>query len=318
MESLLSSIDSFNWDELKSFDHVDDALDFFYKKLFQMIEDHVPKKKYTPATNLFPVWFTASIKRNIRSKNFYRSKWLRTRNQNCRGQFVRLRALINSEISTAYDDYVTSIMEKMKLDPKIFWKFINQKKNCSRIPGVMYVDEEPHDDPQAVVNIFAEHFSELNVEAVDEPENIRYTSADQYPPVIVPEISEDEIKSIMSNFPNKTTSGDNGIPSFFLRNYSAVLAKPLTIIINFSLKNCIFPSQWKRARVVPIFKKGNNAHVHNYRPISILSNFAKVYEEVLYRDIYFSVHSYLSTQQHGFIRGRSTVTNLATISQYIT
>ncbi|KAJ3661981.1 hypothetical protein Zmor_006351 [Zophobas morio] len=57
--------------------------------------------------------------------------------------------------------------------------------------------------------------------------------------------------------------------------------------------------------------------IPNYRRIGILSNFSKVFEQVLYSAIYNHVKNYISPQQHGFVSGRSTVTNLATVTQYL-
>lgn len=54
----------------------------------------------------------------------------------------------------------------------------------------------------------------------------------------------------------------------------------------------------------------------NYRPISILNNFAKVLETVIYSRIYPLVSNYISNDQHGFVEKRSTVSNLASFTQY--
>lgn len=95
------------------------------------------------------------------------------------------------------------------------------------------------------------------------------------------------------------------------------MAKPLTTLINLSIKTSTFPVLWQRARIVPIFKKGDKSCVDNYRPIAVLSNFAKVYESVIYSCIYSNIKSQISDYQHGFIRSKSTVTNLVSISQFI-
>lgn len=77
------------------------------------------------------------------------------------------------------------------------------------------------------------------------------------------------------------------------------------------------PKQWKKAYVCPIFKSGDITNVTNYRPISLLSNFAKVFETLLYKQLFSSLKCYISPQQHGFVEKRSTITNLACFSQYV-
>lgn len=64
-------------------------------------------------------------------------------------------------------------------------------------------------------------------------------------------------------------------------------------------------------------KKGDTSSFSNYRPISILSNFAKLFECVLYKQVNSHVTAFISPDQHGFVGRRSTVTNLCTLAQYV-
>ena len=58
--------------------------------------------------------------------------------------------------------------------------------------------------------------------------------------------------------------------------------EPITYLINESLTSGVFPSELKLARVVPIFKSGDPSLLTNYRPISVLSFFSKIFEKVVY------------------------------------
>ncbi|CAH2091306.1 unnamed protein product [Euphydryas editha] len=70
------------------------------------------------------------------------------------------------------------------------------------------------------------------------------------------------------------------------------------------------PEIWKRSYVVPIFKSGDKHNVDNYRPISKLSTVAKLFEKIVYDNIYPNLRPFLISQQHGFVDGRSTERNL--------
>ncbi len=56
----------------------------------------------------------------------------------------------------------------------------------------------------------------------------------------------------------------------FVKKYSACLLKPLVNLINVSIREGKFPSNWKTSIITPIFKAGSVDEVQNYRPISIL------------------------------------------------
>ena len=61
-----------------------------------------------------------------------------------------------------------------------------------------------------------------------------------------------------------------------------MVSKPLSILINKSLASGIFPNKLKIAKIIPIFKSGDPSSFSNYRPVSILPAFSKVFEKVIY------------------------------------
>ena len=73
----------------------------------------------------------------------------------------------------------------------------------------------------------------------------------------------------------------------------------------------------KRANVVPLFKAGDRTDASNYRPISLLPLFSKVFEKVIYNKVFNHIKPFIDENQHGFVSGRSTATNLLSYTQYI-
>lgn len=68
--------------------------------------------------------------------------------------------------------------------------------------------------------------------------------------------------------------------------------------------------------ITPIYKSGPKHVISNYRPISKLSMIPKVFEKLVTQRLYFSLKEMLSPAQHGFVKGRSTCTNLVLFSQF--
>jgi hypothetical protein len=90
---------------------------------------------------------------------------------------------------------------------------------------------------------------------------------------------------------------------------------PLTKIFNKSLQSKQLPLDWKRANISPIFKKGKKCEVNNYRPVSLTCIACKILERII-RDTlmtHFINNKFFSTKQFGFLKGRSTVTQLLKI-----
>jgi hypothetical protein len=90
------------------------------------------------------------------------------------------------------------------------------------------------------------------------------------------------------------------------------IAKPLKVIFNKSLAQGKYPSTWKIAHVIAIFKKGDSSLPSNYRPISLISCVGKVMERVVYKHVYNHLHSnkLIYEYQSGFLPKHSTVHQL--------
>ena len=108
----------------------------------------------------------------------------------------------------------------------------------------------------------------------------------------------------------KKSCGPDNISSFILKIACPVVSKSLAKIFNASLETGIFPEVWKLARVAPIFKTGVKSDMSNYQPISVLSTVARVFEKIVYEQLYdyFEKNRFLTKYQSGFRRFHSTVT----------
>ena len=93
-----------------------------------------------------------------------------------------------------------------------------------------------------------------------------------------------------------------------LKDAEVVFAKPLTRIVNESLSQGTVPSEWKYAKITPLFKKGLSTDMDNYRPISVLPVVSKVLERIVHNQLhsFLSEHKLLNPYQCGFRRNHST------------
>jgi hypothetical protein len=79
----------------------------------------------------------------------------------------------------------------------------------------------------------------------------------------------------------------------------------------------VYNSRWKDSFLIPIFRTGKRNDVGNYRGVATISCFAKLFEVTVNDNIFFSVQSSIMSAQHGFFKGRSTVTNLIEVTSYV-
>ena len=114
----------------------------------------------------------------------------------------------------------------------------------------------------------------------------------------------DTVKAI-SALKNKKGHIDE-IPVKIIKENKNLLAEPLSKLFNDSIKDGIFPTRFKLAKIIPIHKSGNN-NISNYRPISILSVFSKIFEIMKnFLMSYLSKQKILNNRQFGFRLGLNT------------
>ena len=117
----------------------------------------------------------------------------------------------------------------------------------------------------------------------------------------------------MKALKNETSSGHGSISIKLLKFLSPSLVKPLGLIINQSLITGIFPEKLKRAKVLPLFKKGDETLIERYRPVSLLTSISKVVEKVVFIQLSkcFQDNGLFYESQYGFWENHST--DLATV-----
>jgi hypothetical protein len=95
---------------------------------------------------------------------------------------------------------------------------------------------------------------------------------------------------------------------------------PLLLIYSKSLQEGKVPKDWKRANVSAIFKKDSKELAGNYRPVSLTSNVCKVLESIIKDSIikHLADNLLINDSQHGFVKGRSCLTNLLEFLEDVT
>ena len=93
---------------------------------------------------------------------------------------------------------------------------------------------------------------------------------------------------------------------------SQSLTLPLKIIVEHSIKKGKFPEIWKKTNAVPVYKREDKMLVKNYRPISLLPIFGKMFERVIYKSLfnYFQSNRLFTPAQSGFLPGDSCIAQL--------
>lgn len=167
-----------------------------------------------------------------------------------------------------------------------------------------------HDKP-SIANALNQYFCSMFTE--DDGNTPQVVSCDEVPPISDVCVYEEGVFSLLLHLDIKKSQGVDGIPNAFLVRYAEWCAKYLCLVFSKSLERAELPKDWVYAKITPIPKGNENrSHLSAYRPISILSACIKTLEHIIFKHIseFLENNCILDTRQHGFPRGRSTVTQL--------
>ena len=317
-----------DWDCLKA-GSVNDSCELFTNQLMEFVNLSIPHKDVTSRPNDKP-WYDSEIRRNSRKRDRQKQKAVRTSKQSDWAKCKTLRNKVNNlkkHAKESFDDNLElSLLTNFSNNKKEFWKivkhFVNKKDSVSTIPPlcttnidgsqVWHVNDEDKADS---LNSYFASVSSLDDSQADLPPFVEFTdnSLDTI------EITEEEVNDVLENLDPNKASGPDMISNKMVKKVSKVVAKPLCILFNRSLREGIFPDMWKQGNLVPIFKKGDKSIPANYRPVSLLSNLGKVLERIIFKHVYNHLYSnnLLYKYQSGFRPGHSTTFQLIDIFHHI-
>jgi len=180
-------------------------------------------------------------------------------------------------------------------DLKSKWKVVNSVMNnnlsTTKIPSIQTADNHIETDPSKIVNIFNEYFINvpydilhINQETVNIDESVRYNLIHSNCNIMnfffFP-VCEEEIYAIVSDLKNNTSYGIDEVSHCIIKKIIGSVVHVLAFIFNDCLSKGVFPEKLKIGVIKPFFKKGSHLELNNYRPITLLSTFAKIFEKII-------------------------------------
>ena len=198
------------------------------------------------------------------------------------------------------------------------WEIVRDKLNKNKrraIPTFLNNGNDANESTEKkdIAELFAKRFSKIGEELVrdllDKPSDYtRFMPQNEDKSLYMLPVSFDEYQKAISDLKRGNSASVDDISTNLLKNISGVIYEPLADVINKSIKNGVFPDLLKKAKIIPVFKKGEAQDPNNYRPIALLSPLAKVFEKIMkYRlTSFLEKINFFSKFQFGFLKERST------------
>ena len=125
-------------------------------------------------------------------------------------------------------------------------------------------------------------------------------------------VSETDVIRSIDKLRSNSSCGPDLLPPILFKHLKFCLSRPLALMYNQLISVGVVPDEWLTAHVTPVFKKGQSGDISNYRPISLTCVPSKILERIIANRIldHLYFNGILCDAQHGFVKRRSTCTNL--------
>ncbi|CAB4035040.1 Hypothetical predicted protein, partial [Paramuricea clavata] len=291
-----------------------------FQTTFNYVADiHAPLQSRKVRNRKAP-WLTDAIKKSMNRRDYLKKKAIKTNSTACHNAYKSLRNEINKKIMYAKRDYYTNCVDRNRNNTKQMWKHINQlvnKNSRSTNISVLHIDEQVITENETIADLFNEYFTDIGPNLSNQITETntdfkRYMKFKTQHKFNFENININEVLNALEKLKTSKSTGHDNIPAKLLKDASDAVAPFLVFIFNTSLKHGIFPDDLKTARISPIHKSGDKKNRGNYRPISILSIIAKLFEKLVCTQLnsFLTENNILSSCQSGFRKNYSTASAL--------
>jgi hypothetical protein len=226
--------------------------------------------------------------------------------------------ILTNVIKTAKKLYYDKLILNSKNRAKTLWKIVKTetKKEGNEDGPPLNNNGKTFEEYIDIGNNINTYFSNTNVRpptmytlTLDPALNYLYkVFIGPFPCIQLAPVTSKEIKEMIKSLKCKNPHGYDEIPMRVLKISLPFIISPITYVCNKSISTGLFPTCLKYSQKNPIFIKGNKTEMSNYRPISLLTSFSKVFEKVIYNRVHnhIKVNNILAKEQYGFRNNAST------------
>ena len=316
----LTLLDS-NWSEVNQLSDSGDpngAYSKFIELYSSLFELYFPLKQLNMSYKMTPrnEWITCGLMKSCSRKKVLYKRYMKSRTQDSKQKYLNYRNKLKTVLKRAEREYYNNKFTILQGNIRNTWRLvnsiINKGKKCCLVDNFSKDGITISNDTE-IVNQFNQYFSSVGKElaAVIPHSKSHFSSfltGSYLNSFSLHFTNANEILNVVSDFQSKTSAGYDCIPVNIMKTSIACVVKPLVNIINSSFRCGKFPDQLKIAKICPIFKDGKHDLFTNYRPISVLPSFSKIFEKLAYLRLesYLKSKLILNDNQFGFRRNHSS------------
>ncbi|CAM4533257.1 unnamed protein product [Lepidochelys olivacea] len=264
-----------------------------------------------------PAWLNSEILTDLKHKKEADKKW--KIGQMTREKYKNIAQACRNEIRRAKSHLELQLARDVKSNKKGFFRYVNNKKKVKETVGPLLNEggnlvTEDVEKANVLNAFFASVFTNKVSSRTTALGSTARGEGDQ------PSVEKEVVRDYLEKLDEHKSMGPDALHPRVLKKLADVIAEPLAIIFENSWRSGVVTDNWKKANVVPIFRKGKEEDPGYYRPASLTSVPGKIMEQLLKESIlkHLEERKVIRNSQHGFTKGKSCLTNLIAFYDEIT
>ena len=313
-EKLRTILSKVTWNDVFNSDtSLQESYDLFEIILNSSVDKCVPTKIILEKPQSKPLWMTSNLTKGCKEKIKLWEKFKLTKNKNVYKLYAKARNKYSHNLRAARKIFEKNVSKNIKNNVKGFWNYVNsKKKNKTKVNALVNAKGIFITDDTKKAELLNTQYS--SIFTIENLENVPLFKQTTLTDGVLSDItiSEEDVKNELLSLRVDKSPGNDQVHPRILKEAALQLCTPLTKLFQLSIKQGKVPQQWKEANIIPIFKKGSRSDPSNYRPVSLTSILSKLLEKIISKNILKHIlrNKILPKQQHGFLHGKSTSTNL--------
>ena len=288
-QNFLRDLKQVDWTPVYVDNDPNSSFDKFYGTFKKLHNKHFPLQTLSRRKSKQSPWMTKELNkmRKVRDTNRIKvNKGLLDEKE-----YKRHKNKLRKMMRQAQESYYTKLFDEKQNGMKKMWNHLGCMLNPKRSKGPQMIKRLCIDGKNVTENLeisemLNQHFCSIgNKLAARIPKSIKSFKHFMKSPLtnsmFFDKLDQKDVLSIIETLNSNKSPGLDGIGNNVLKISAEAIIGPLTHILNNSITKGIFPECLKTAKVIPLFKKGDESLCSNYRPISLLSCFHKLFEKII-------------------------------------
>ena len=259
-------------------------------------------------------WSNSALKRMRKNKDAAWNSFIESpTKENYSYAFIKDK-LYSDEEFRLKSNYEKKLTNNLKTNCKGFYSYLRNKRQLKTgVPTLERDDGSRTSRPAESAEALAEAFSSVFVREPEDLPSVERPKFKSEADILGDfDISFDRVQHELKSLDCFKSYGPDGVHPKLLKSLSDDSSFVNAVVKLF--RKCTdtgkLPQVWKSANLSALFKSGSKTYPLNYRPVSLTCILCKVYEKILRDEILYFVKSKISPDQHGFVKGKSCLSNL--------